>query len=84
VPVRTHLAVAPSLPPQVSARGCGALSISFFLHPLFFPSLLTLRQVAAALRISLLLFSKRKAKTPQHATRIAQHELRNTIQFLIV
>jgi hypothetical protein len=38
-----------------------------------------LRQVAAALPISLLLFSKREAKTPQHATRIAQHELRNTI-----
>jgi hypothetical protein len=38
-----------------------------------------LRQFAAALPISILLFSKRKAKTPQHATRIAQHELRNTI-----
>ena len=47
-------------------------------HPLFFPSLLMLRQVAPALPFYLLLFAKRKAKTPQHATRIAQHALSNT------
>jgi hypothetical protein len=38
-----------------------------------------LRQFAPALPLYLLLFSKRKAKTPQHAKRIAQHALRNTI-----
>ena len=74
-----------SAPPQVSARGCGALSIltpfpfsSTSTRPLFFPSLLTLRQVALALPLYLLLFAKRKAKMPQHATCIAQHALSNT------
>jgi hypothetical protein len=44
-------------------------SFLFCLHSLRFLSLLSLRQVAAALPISLLLFLKRKAKMPQHATR---------------
>jgi hypothetical protein len=37
-----------------------------------------LRQVAQALPLYLRSLSKRKAKMPQHAKRIAQHALRNT------
>jgi len=47
----------------------------------FVLSLLMLRQVAPALPLYIFLFSQRKAKTPQHATRIAQHALCNTVGF---
>jgi hypothetical protein len=54
---------------------------SFFFH-LYTPSLLPFPPHAAASRsgapILSSLFAKRKAKTPQHATRIAQHALSNT------
>ena len=62
---------APSLPPQVSARACGALSISLSSAPLS-SSLPSSRCGRSYLRRShfrffplYLLFSKRKAKTPQ-------------------
>jgi hypothetical protein len=68
-------------------RSVRALSLSLpVLPPLFFPSPLTLRQVApAALPLSLLFsFQKRKATTPQRAsrnahlaTRISQRASRN-------
>jgi hypothetical protein len=57
---------------------CAQLQRASHLRTLFFPFLLMLQQVAQALPLYLLLLSKRKAKMPQHATRIAQHALRNT------
>ena len=59
--------------PSSKSRPAARSTFSFFLPPLFFPSLLMLRQVAAALPLSLLFFSKRKTKTPQHRNTHAQH-----------
>ena len=78
VPLRAHLAGAPSLPCEVSARGCGALETSTLSSSLPPSCCGKCTHVAQALPLCLLLLSKRKAKMPQHATRIAQHALRNT------
>ena len=78
VPLRAHLAGAPSLPCEVSARGCGALHTSTLSSSLPPSCCGKCTHVTQALPLCLLLLSKRKAKMPQHATRIAQHALRNT------
>jgi hypothetical protein len=64
---------------KVLSRGFPFL---FCLHSLLLPSVLSLRQIAAAFPICLLLFLKKKAELPQHATsnphrstHIAQHFL---------
>ena len=84
VPLRAHLAGAPSLPCEVSARCCGALHTSTLSSSLPGTPLM-LRQVytrhSGAPTLSSFTFEKKSenavTRDTHRSTRTAQHELRN-------